>query len=144
METVDLPQRVFEWYRAVGRVQIEDLDTLRAELREGGFELRAQDVRLMDARACGVDFRGEGEAAGGVVGGACEGFLGAVDVDTGGVEFIVACCLEYLQVGLEVGNRGDLAAFIGVWAVCLGLCQQLEAPLLLPNSVLGMPASSDR
>ena len=84
----------------------------------------------MDARGCGVDLRGEGKAAGVIVGGACEGFLGAVDVDTGSVEFVVACCLEYVEMGFEVGDSGDLAAFIGVWAVCLRLCQQSEA--LLP------------
>ena len=137
METVDFAQCVFEWYRAVGRVQIEYLDALRAELGEGGFELGAQDVGFVDSRGGGVDFRGERKAPSVIVSGAREGFLGAVDVDTGGVELVVACCLEYVQVGFEVGNSSDLTTFSGVWAVCLRLCQQLEALLPLFSSAPG-------
>lgn len=94
-----------------GGVQVQQVDTVGAELVEAGLEAGGDLVGGVVAGAGGVvDFCGEGEAPLLPAGFAGEGLLLAADVDAGGVDLGVAALLVEVEDLCEVGDLGDAGA----------------------------------
>lgn len=104
---VDLLQRFGEVRAAVCGVQVEDVDTVRVQLSEGLVEFLLNDRGGVSARLTGVPFGREGEAAFLPFGIAGPGFLFATDVDSCGVNFVVARGLELVEDSVVVFQTGD-------------------------------------
>lgn len=109
VQLIALLQRLRERQAAVGGVQVEDVDAVGAQLFQRLVELLLDHGGRVRAGLVGVPFRRAGEAALLPLGLAREGFLLAVDVDAGGVDFVVAGGLEAVEdfvVGVEAGDTG--------------------------------------
>lgn len=97
VQLVQFLQRLGERRRAVRGVQVENVNTVRPQFGERGVEFLFDDGGGVGACFVRVPFCGTGEAAGFPVCGARPGFLLASYIDAGGVDFVVACCLEAVE-----------------------------------------------
>lgn len=79
-------------------VQIQDIDAIRAQLRQARLDRLDDLVARVLARFAGiVDLGGESEATFLPLGFPCEGFLLAADVDAGRVDLVVPAGLEQVE-----------------------------------------------
>jgi hypothetical protein len=111
VQLVELLQRLLERHAPVRGVQVEDIDTIRAELFERLVQFLFDDVRLVGAGSVRVPFRGTSQSALFPLRFAGEGFLLAADVDSGGVDLVVAGALEAVEDLVVVVDVGDAGAF---------------------------------
>jgi hypothetical protein len=111
VQLVELLQRLLERHAPVRGVQVENIDTLRAELFEGLVQFLFDNLRLVGTRGVRVPFSSASKSALFPLGFAREGFLLAADVDSSGIDFVVASALEAVEDLVVVVDVGDAGAF---------------------------------
>lgn len=116
VQLIQLLQRLLERERTVCSMQVEDIDTVRAEFGKGLVQHLLYRLRLVSLRVVRVPFRGHAEATLLPLGIASEGLLLAADVDAGGVNFRVALLLELVEDGIVRVEGGDAGTGCGVRA----------------------------
>ena len=141
MQLIHRPQRLLERNRAIGSVQIEDIDTVRAQLGQALIHALGQALGLVLAGLVRVAFRGEHEAAFLPFGVAREGFLLAADVGAGRVDFVVALRLEVVEDLGVFGRVGDAGAGGCIWAVGGSQCAVLYLGWLMDGERLARRSS---
>ena len=108
---IELLQRLLERHAPVCRVEVEDIDAVRTELLERLVQLLLNHFRLVSSSIVRVPLGRTGESTLLPLGLAGEGFLLAADVDSGGVDLVVAGALEAVEdlvVVVDVGDAGAL------------------------------------
>lgn len=98
-------------------MQIENIHLISAQFLERGLDIVAQVFGFVFAWLGWVSLGGQLQAAFFPASLAREGFLFPVDVDAGGVDFVVALRLEVVEVLVEVVEGCDARGFAGVCAV---------------------------
>ena len=111
VQVVELLQGLLERHAPVGSVEVEDIDAIRPELLERLVQLLLNHFRLVGSSLVRVPLGRTGEATLLPLGLTGEGFLLAADVDSGGVDLVVAGGLEAVEdlvVVVDVGDAGAL------------------------------------
>ena len=111
MQLIELLQRLLEWHTPVRGVKVEDIDTVRAELLERLIQLLLNNLGFVSSSIVRVPLGSASEAALLPFGLASESFLLAADVDSSGVDLVVASALEAIEdlvVVVDVGDAGAL------------------------------------
>ena len=116
VQLIQLLERVGEGDRSIGRMQVEDIHTIRLQFRQRLVQHFPDDFGFVQAGLVGIPFGGEGQAALFPVGVRTPGFLLSTDVDAGGVDFVVALLLEVVEALVELVEAGDTGAFVDVGA----------------------------
>lgn len=91
-------QSFLEWYRTVGCMEIEDVNSLRSQLRQTLLNVLPQSIRLVDTRLVWIDLGSQSEAAILPFRIACPGFLLAANVHARSVHFIITLRLEVIEM----------------------------------------------
>jgi hypothetical protein len=132
VQLIELLQRLLERHTPIGGVQVEDIDTIRAELLKGLVQLFLNHFRLVGSSMMRVPLGSTSKSALLPLGLAGEGLLLAADVDSGGVDFVVASALEAVKDLVVVVDVGDASALRLVRTKCHG-----------PEDDAGLASASD-
>ena len=111
VQLIELLQRLLEGHTPVRGVKVEDINTISTELLERLVQLLLNHVGLMGSSIVRVPLGSTSQSALLPLGFAGEGFLFAADVDSGGVDLVVASALEAVKdlvVVVDVGDAGAL------------------------------------
>jgi hypothetical protein len=111
MQLIELLQRLLERHAPVRCMKVEDINTIRTQLLERLVQLLLDHLWLVGTSIVGVPLGRTGESTLLPLGLAGEGFLFTTDVDSGGVDFVVAGALEAVEdlvVVVDVGDAGAL------------------------------------
>jgi hypothetical protein len=111
VQLVQLLQRLLEGHTPVRSMEVEDINAVRTELLERLVQLLLDHLRLVGSSIVRVPLGGTGKSTLLPLGLAGEGFLLAADVDSGGVDLVVAGALEAVEdlvVVVDVGDAGAL------------------------------------
>ena len=111
VQLIQLLQRLLERDAPVCSMEVEDINAVRTELLERLVQLLLDHLRLVSSSIVRVPLGRAGESTLLPLGLASEGFLLAADVDSGGVDLVVAGGLEAVEdlvVVVDVGDAGAL------------------------------------
>jgi hypothetical protein len=111
VEFIELRKRLLERHAPIGGVQIEDVDTVRAELLERFIELFLDLCGFVSTGRVRVPLGGTGQTTLLPSSLAGEGLLLATDINPGGVDFVVSSTLEGVEDLLVFVNVGDFGTF---------------------------------
>lgn len=115
VQLIELLQSLLERYAPVCGVEVENVDTVCAELLERLVELLFDNIRSVGARSVRVPLGRTGQTPLLPSGLASECLLLATDVDSGRVNFIVAGTLEAVEDLVVVVDVRDARAFGFIW-----------------------------
>ena len=120
-------------------MQIENIHTVCSKFCQARVELLSQDIGLVNARFCWINFRCDGQSSLLPFCFSRKGLLLSPDVRAGSVNFTIASRLEVIKKGVVFLQRGDSSSCIGVWPTTY---QEVSGGSACPQDCLNMCSKS--